>query len=463
MQGGGGWGSPNDFDRGFDRNSPGPGGRQDYGGPGGFNQGQQGGNINHFGDQPPQGNFNSPPAFGDAPQFDHRPSYGGGQQPPMQQFGGQPQQFGQAPPPTNQPPAFGQAQQFGQQPGGQQPYGGPGGPQMGQDMGKGGFQQNSMQQGGMNQGMGGGFQQNSMSPGGGDFGKGGGFQQNSMNQGGISPQGQMQGGQMQNSMNQGGQYPSRGGGAHDGGQRDFAPPQQPGGSYPARGGQQQQQQPPQQQQQQQQQQQEQQGGQQRERRPSVVAGSEGQGGLSEDAFQRAMCYSVDLLSYLAIMDYETHFCHRQHKEPINQFSFALPGQPSVQFNNFSALCGWLFSQLGHQATWHDGDDPTTVANEIMLLLRSTVGEVDFPSGKLRTGFGDAVCYTLSALAKQAAAKIKLAAPQFGDEAVGEELYTGEGAEEDDVVRFHFYKILINIIYDSRTFFNRFLIFFHEKK
>lgn len=417
MQSGGGWGSPNDFDRGFDRNDNGMG-RQSFGGPGGFDQGD--GPINHFGDRPPQGGFNSPPAFGEAPQYDQRPSYGGGQQPPMQQFG-QPQPFGQAP--TNQPPAFGTQNSF-QQGGGYQQQNSFGSPGMGQGMGKGGFQQqNSFQQ----NSMAGGFQQqnsfqpNSMSQGGG-FQQQNSFQPNSMNQGGLGGMNQgPQGGMNQQS---GGQYPGRSPSQENG--NDFAPPQQSGGSYPARGGQQQQPPP-------QQQQTEQQNGQQRERR--ALPGADGQGGLSEDAFQRAMCHSIDLMSYLAILDYEVNFCNRQNFEPITQFSFALPGQPSVQFNHFQALCGWLFSQLGHQPTWRESDDPTTIANEILLLLRNTSGEVDFPPGKIRTGFGDAVCYTLSTLARQAASKIKLTAPHFGDEAVGEELYTGEGAEEDDVVHF----------------------------
>jgi len=170
----------------------------------------------------------------------------------------------------------------------------------------------------------------------------------------------------------------------------------------------------------------------RERRPSVGTG-DAAGGQSDEGIQQAMCFSADLMAYLAILNYEENFCNRQNVEPITQYYFALPGQPSVQFNHFQTLCGWLFSQIGHQPTWARDDDPTTVANEIMIALRQAIGEVDFPSSKLRTGFGEAVCCALAKLSEKAASKIQMSQPHFADEAVGEEIYGQDGGDEDEVV------------------------------
>jgi intraflagellar transport protein 57 len=62
------------------------------------------------------------------------------------------------------------------------------------------------------------------------------------------------------------------------------------------------------------------------------------------------------------------------------------------------------------------DDPTTVANKLMLALRSLDCRLSFPAQKLRTPFGENVCNVLDFLTDKALAvsSFRWAQPRYAD-------------------------------------------------
>lgn len=113
------------------------------------------------------------------------------------------------------------------------------------------------------------------------------------------------------------------------------------------------------------------------------------------------------LEKLKIMNYETKFCALKSKKSFSRVHFVYPGQnASHQFSDFVDLCSWLCSEISQNADFfkaEEFDDPNTVANKLMLALRQLDFRMSFPSQKLKTPHGEAVCSVLEFLTDSALA------------------------------------------------------------
>jgi estrogen-related receptor beta like 1 len=123
-----------------------------------------------------------------------------------------------------------------------------------------------------------------------------------------------------------------------------------------------------------------------------------------DEFQ-FMRQVFDGLQYL---DYESSFdpIHR-HLPYLTPYYFALPGQSGKeQFDYFAGLCVWMMQTfLGSTIeTPSDYDDPTTVADNLMLSLPQVGLKMSFSSSKVLPGHGIAICCILEALVRQSLKK-----------------------------------------------------------
>jgi estrogen-related receptor beta like 1 len=152
-----------------------------------------------------------------------------------------------------------------------------------------------------------------------------------------------------------------------------------------------------------------------------------------DEFQ-FMRQVFDGLQYL---DYETSFDPVQRHFPyLTPFYFALPGQSTKeQFDYFAGLCIWLMQTfLGSNVeTPSEYDDPTTVADNLMLALPAIGFKLSFSSSKLLSGNGIAVCTILDALVRQSLKKRRFSPASFralGGFGGSEEIET-VGTEEDE--------------------------------
>lgn len=116
-----------------------------------------------------------------------------------------------------------------------------------------------------------------------------------------------------------------------------------------------------------------------------------------DEFQ-LMRQIYDNLMYL---DYETEFDPvKRHLPFLTPYYFALPGQSQKeQFDYFAALCVWLMQTYhGSQIeTPSDYDEPSQVADNLMLALPAIGFKLSFSSTKIVPGHGLAVCTILDAL------------------------------------------------------------------
>ena len=81
------------------------------------------------------------------------------------------------------------------------------------------------------------------------------------------------------------------------------------------------------------------------------------------------------------------------------FAFAANNQ-SEQFIYFISLVSWLLAINNHQVTgWNKYDDPMTASQNVILELKKLNIELDMPSSKLKSGFGEGVVQVLHILAK----------------------------------------------------------------
>lgn len=101
------------------------------------------------------------------------------------------------------------------------------------------------------------------------------------------------------------------------------------------------------------------------------------------------------------MNYERDYCRKMNKKPFSRVHFVIPGNnASHQFEDFIALCSWLSSQiLGKSDAFkrEEFDDPNTVINKIMLVLRQMEFRSAFAAQKLKVACGEAVCDVLDFL------------------------------------------------------------------
>lgn len=107
----------------------------------------------------------------------------------------------------------------------------------------------------------------------------------------------------------------------------------------------------------------------------------------------------EILDSLKLLDYENKFCKVKGFKPFSKVYFALAhSNPSEQFINFVSLVSWLLAVNNHQVTgWNKYEDPMTASQNILLELKKLGIELSLSPGKLKSGFGDAVCTVLISL------------------------------------------------------------------
>lgn len=146
-----------------------------------------------------------------------------------------------------------------------------------------------------------------------------------------------------------------------------------------------------------------------------------------------------IYDYLQYLDYETEFDPvKRHFQFVTPYYFALPGKSNKeQFDYFAALCIWLM-QTYHGSTIEtpsDYDEPSQVADNLLLALPSIGFKLNFSSTKLVPGYGIAVCTILEALLRLTIKKKHFTPNSFRIvSGVGgnEEIETvGEEDEDDD--------------------------------
>uniref|UniRef100_G1Q9M0 Intraflagellar transport protein 57 homolog n=1 Tax=Myotis lucifugus TaxID=59463 RepID=G1Q9M0_MYOLU len=82
--------------------------------------------------------------------------------------------------------------------------------------------------------------------------------------------------------------------------------------------------------------------------------------------------------------------------------FALPTNPGEQFYMFCTLAAWLINKAGrHFEQPQEYDDPNATISNVLSELRSFGRSADFPPSKLKSGYGEHVCYVLDCLAEEA--------------------------------------------------------------
>lgn len=111
------------------------------------------------------------------------------------------------------------------------------------------------------------------------------------------------------------------------------------------------------------------------------------------------------LDKLKILNYEKSFCATKNRSPFNRVYFVFPMKnQSHQFDDFVELCSWLCTEITRNADTFKRDpydDPTTVANKLLLALRGLDYRVAFPSQKLKTPYGESVINVIEFLVEKA--------------------------------------------------------------
>jgi estrogen-related receptor beta like 1 len=112
------------------------------------------------------------------------------------------------------------------------------------------------------------------------------------------------------------------------------------------------------------------------------------------------------LERLKVLNYEAGFCSKKGKKTFSRVYFVLPAtNASHQFDDFVDICAWLCSEIkssGDGCFQRDQyDDPSTVANKLMLALRNLGFTLSFPFQKLKTPYGEAICSVIDFLTDKA--------------------------------------------------------------
>ena len=139
----------------------------------------------------------------------------------------------------------------------------------------------------------------------------------------------------------------------------------------------------------------------------------------------------ELIDHLKLLDYEDKFVATKGFKPLDRAQFSVAGRnPSEQFIYFTALASWLLSVNGSQASFNKYDDPSTVANSVIVELQKIGIQLNFPPNKLRAGHGEGPCLVLLSLAKAAlkAKRFKFKKPVFPQDG---ELQGEEILDDDD--------------------------------
>ncbi|KAM9636083.1 intraflagellar transport protein 57 homolog isoform 1-T1 [Trichechus inunguis] len=110
----------------------------------------------------------------------------------------------------------------------------------------------------------------------------------------------------------------------------------------------------------------------------------------------------DLVEKLKLLRYEEELLRKNNLKPPSRHYFALPTNPGEQFYMFCTLAAWLINKAGHLFEQpQEYDDPNATISNILSELRSFGRTADFPPSKLKSGYGEHVCYVLDCLAEEA--------------------------------------------------------------
>ena len=126
------------------------------------------------------------------------------------------------------------------------------------------------------------------------------------------------------------------------------------------------------------------------------------------------------LEKLKILNYENEYCLERGRKTFNRISFIFQGKnTSNQFDDFMDLCSWLCYKCSGDLELFKRDpydDPNTVANKLMLALRSLDCRLSFPAQKLRVPYGEPVCSVLDFLTDKALAvnSFRWGQPRYAD-------------------------------------------------
>ncbi|EGV96782.1 Intraflagellar transport protein 57-like [Cricetulus griseus] len=110
----------------------------------------------------------------------------------------------------------------------------------------------------------------------------------------------------------------------------------------------------------------------------------------------------DLVEKLKLLRYEEELLRKSNLKPPSRHYFALPTNPGEQFYMFCTLAAWLINKTGRTFEQpQEYDDPNATISNILSELRSFGRTADFPPSKLKSGYGEHVCYVLDCLAEEA--------------------------------------------------------------
>uniref|UniRef100_F7AP83 Intraflagellar transport protein 57 homolog n=1 Tax=Equus caballus TaxID=9796 RepID=F7AP83_HORSE len=110
----------------------------------------------------------------------------------------------------------------------------------------------------------------------------------------------------------------------------------------------------------------------------------------------------DLVEKLKLLRYEEELLRKNNLKPPSRHYFALPTNPGEQFYMFCTLAAWLINKAGRPFEQpQEYDDPNATISNILSELRLFGRTADFPPSKLKSGYGEHVCYVLDCLAEEA--------------------------------------------------------------
>eukprot|EP00933_Yihiella_yeosuensis_P037341 TRINITY_DN3123_c4_g1_i1.p1 TRINITY_DN3123_c4_g1~~TRINITY_DN3123_c4_g1_i1.p1 ORF type:complete len:407 (+),score=134.62 TRINITY_DN3123_c4_g1_i1:97-1317(+) len=148
----------------------------------------------------------------------------------------------------------------------------------------------------------------------------------------------------------------------------------------------------------------------------------------------ALQLNDEIVDMLSLIDYENRFCSKELK-PMPRTFFAYPAaNPAHQFKYFTQLVVWCLGLMKMQADWDEYDDPNTVITNMLVILKDAGVQVQAVPGKLKTGYGDSVCYVLHGLLKEVIRRtgFEWGVPSYPDEGMADEADVDSDAEIQSV-------------------------------
>ena len=120
---------------------------------------------------------------------------------------------------------------------------------------------------------------------------------------------------------------------------------------------------------------------------------------------------------LKLLNYENEYKLEKNIEPLDRYYFAIETNSEEQFCIFTTLAAWLIFKIGKNCELpQEFDHPNATISIILNSMKELGISVDFPSNKLKAGYGNHVIFILLELTKLALKKnnisLKKPNPQF---------------------------------------------------